>query len=340
MNIFASGLGKPRVIERGPDGDLWVSIPASGKIIALPDGNNDGVSERPRTIATGLKSPHGFAFRCNGDDCDIFVGETNAVSQYSYNIKSGIAKDRRVLVPLPSGGRHTTRTLLFLPGSNEQKLLVSIGSSCDTCREEDSLRASIQLLDITARTLTPYATGLRNSVFMAEHPTTHDVFATDMGRDYLGDDLPPDEINIIKQGKNYGWPNCYGKNVHDTVFDKNTYIRNPCMEPFEIPSLIDLPAHSAALGIGFVPSTPRWSSDWQLNIIVAYHGSWNRSVPTGYKVVRFTDPNKQAQDLVTGFVQKGKTIGRPAGILVEGNGQIFIADDSAGNIYRLVAPLP
>src|SRR3989344_3609909 len=106
-----------------------------------------------------------------------------------------------------------------------------------------------------------------------------------MGRDGLGNDVPPDEINIIEKGKNYGWPNCFGNNVHDGDFDKNTYFRNPCTSPFETPSHIDIQAHSAPLGLAFIPEEG-WSEELWYNLLVAYHGSWNRSEPTGYKIVR------------------------------------------------------
>jgi len=114
---------------------------------------------------------------------------------------------------------------------------------------------------------------------MAFHPYTRDIWATEMGRDMLGDGTPPDELNIIKKGGNYGWPICYGKNIHDTEFDKNTYFRNPCMEPFETPSYIDIPAHSVPLGLAFIPDS--WPTEYHNDLLVAYHGSWNRSTPTG-----------------------------------------------------------
>jgi len=147
-----------------------------------------------------------------------------------------------------------------------------------------------------------------------------------MGRDLLGDDMPPDEINIIEEGKNYGWPVCYGKNIHDTDFDHNTYVRNPCMEPFETPSHIDIPAHSAPLGLAF----------YKNDLLVAYHGSWNRSVPTGYKIVKMNlDANGNylgQEDFISGWLQEGNALGRPVDILAD-RGRIFISDDKAGVIY-------
>ena len=168
---------------------------------------------------------------------------------------------------------------------------------------------------------------------MAIHPVTGEIWGTDMGRDLLGDDVPPDEVNIIREGGNYGWPICYGKNIHDADFDKNTYIRNPCMEPFEQPSQIDIPAHSAPLGIAFIPEEG-WPEEYWHDILVAYHGSWNRSVPTGYKIVRI-DEHGIATDFMTGFMDGGEVLGRPVGLLVEPGGALYISDDRAGVIYKV-----
>jgi glucose/arabinose dehydrogenase len=163
-----------------------------------------------------------------------------------------------------------------------------------------------------------------------------------MGRDFLGDNLPPDEINILEKGKNYGWPNCYGKNIHDTVFDKNTYIRNPCMEPFETPSLIDLPAHSAPLGLAFVPSGKGWPKEYEGNLLVAYHGSWNRTVPTGYAIRRFVLDSKnnvvKDEDFVSGWLTEKGVLGRPADLKFASDGTLYVSDDRAGLVYRIAPP--
>src|SRR5690606_15519878 len=184
-----------------------------------------------------------------------------------------------------------------------------------------------------------YATGLRNSVFMTVHLVSGQVWATDMGRDWLGDDLPPDEVNIIKEGKNYGWPVCYGKNIHDTNFDKNTYIQNACMEPFETPSHIDLRAHTAPLCLAFFPDN--WPEEYRHDLLVAYHGSWNRTEPTGYKIVRYDLDEQgnvlgQEKDFLQGWInEKNEVTGRPADIFFTKKKTIFISDDKAGTIYLI-----
>jgi glucose/arabinose dehydrogenase len=169
------------------------------------------------------------------------------------------------------------------------------------------------------------ASGLRNSVFMTKEPGSGGIWATEMGRDFLGDNLPPDEVNVILAGKNYGWPICYGQRIHDTQFDKNQYIRDPCADT--TPPVIEIPAHSAPLGLAFLGQ----------DLLVAYHGSWNRTIPTGYKVVRwhFSFGTWQQSDFLTGFLNGSSAIGRPTGLLVMPDGSVLVADDKSGSIWRV-----
>lgn len=339
ISIFAKDLKNPRVMMWGPDGNIWVSIPSQGKVVALRDTNGDGVADEDAVVAQGLNRPHGLASRCDIDGtCDVYIAESDQVAVYDFDAAFKTVVNKKKLVDLPDGGRHFTRTLMFMPYPDENTLLISVGSSCDVCHEEDVRRAKILALDVKTGEVKEFAKGLRNSVFMAIHPVNGKVWATEMGRDMLSDDLPPDEINIIKEGKNYGWPICYGKNAHDVAFDKNTYIRNPCMEPFETPSYINLPAHSAPLGLAFFPEEG-WPQEYWYNLLVAYHGSWNRSEPTGYKLVRFIldaqGNHIGTEDFISGWLEGERAFGRPVDILIQPGGVIFVSDDKAGVIYRI-----
>ncbi|HLC70233.1 MAG TPA: PQQ-dependent sugar dehydrogenase [Patescibacteria group bacterium] len=332
VSVLMTKLATPRDLELDPRGTVIVSIPETGKVIALNEEN--GIEKiKVVNVAEDLNKPHGLAFDCNVDHCYLYVAEENQISRFNYNIDEYSASNKEKIVDLPTGGRHWTRSII----KYEDGLLVSIGSSCDTCQEEDGRRGSVQYLNLAERTLTPFATGLRNSVFLTKHPTTEEIWATEMGRDFLGDDLPPDEINILNRGGNYGWPICYGKNIHDTVFDKNTYIRNPCQEPTEIPSRIDVPAHSAPLGLSFFPGS--WGEAFKDDLLVVYHGSWNRTEPTGYKIVRFNlNENgdlESTEDFITGWLSQDKktSFGRPVDVLVREDKKIFVSDDKAGVVY-------
>lgn len=353
ISIFADGLGKPRVLARDPVGNLMVSVPSDGKVYVLPDEDSNGVADEVVVAAEGLNKPHGLAQRCapldeegTEYDCVLYIAETNQVAIYSYDRKNLKASFKNKLTDLPVGGNHTTRTLLMHP--NGEELLISVGSSCNVCNEKDTRRGTVLSYSFDTKKTNIFAKGLRNSVFLRVHPNTRAVWASEMGRDLLGDDLPPDEINIIDEGKNYGWPTCFGKNIHDTDFDHNVYIRNPCLEPFETQSYIDIPAHSSPLGLAFIPENSNWPEEYWNNLLVAYHGSWNRSVPTGYKIVRFLLDEKGnilrslsdgsiVEDFVTGwFTDSSEVLGRPVDILIDPDGTMFVSDDRTGVIYRVV----
>jgi glucose/arabinose dehydrogenase len=338
ISIFANGLGDPRVLSLAPDNTLLVSIPSQGKVVALPDRNADGIADYTVTVAEGLNRPHGLAFR-NSQGPILYIAEIDQVNMYSYGAKNMKASGARKIADLPGRGGHVTRTLLFLPGSDDEKLLISVGSSCNVCIEEDWRRAKILVVPAAGGELRTFASGLRNAVFMTTQPKTKKVWATDMGRDYLGDDLPPDEINIIEPGRNYGWPFCYGKNVHDSHFDHAG--THSCREPETVPSFIDIPAHSAPLGIAFFPEEG-WPPEFRDNFLVAFHGSWNRSVPTGYKIVRYRPDGSGGytpQDFVTGWLRgDGTALGRPVDILFAPEKKIFVSDDKAGVIYLIRGP--
>lgn len=340
--IFARDVPGARVMTRDPKGTMLVSLTEGGKVVALPEMDGDGKADKTITVLENLKQPHGILVNCSpvGNPCMLYVAETGELKAYIYDDENYKATYIKTVATFPTGGGHFTRTLLMHPDGKQ--LLVSIGSSCNTCTEEDPLRASVQTIDLATGKMKTFASGLRNSVFLALDPVLGKIWGTENSRDLIGDNIPPDEINIIEEGKKYGWPICYGRGVHDTDFDKKQYIRDPCADA--TPSYIDLPAHSAALGLAFVPEEG-WPDEWGNDLLVAFHGSWNRSEPTGYKVVRIDldDQRKMVgagpTDFVTGFLAPGAkpdaAIGRPVAILAEPGGVAYISDDRAGAIYKI-----
>lgn len=340
--VFARDVKGARVLVRDPKGAMLVSQTGPGKVSALPDLDGDGQADRVVEVLSGLKQPHGLAIICpstgntsaDQDACVLYVAETGELKAYSYDADTYKATYQKTLATFPTGSGHFTRTIL--PTPDQKGLWISIGSSCNACDEESPLRATIQKIDLATGAMTEYAKGLRNSVFMALHPVTGELWATENSRDLIGDDIPPDEINIVRQGEDYGWPICYGKNIHDTDFDTRQYIQNPCND--KAASHVDIPAHSAALGLAFVPEEG-WPEEYWHDALVAYHGSWNRSTPTGYKVVRIDAQGGQS-DFVTGFLPQGSrdtgdAIGRPVAVLAEPGGVVYVSDDRAGAIYKI-----
>lgn len=335
ISIFAKGLENPRVMTYDYAGNIIVSIPPEGKVVALPDKNSDGVADEVVTVIDRLNRPHGLATRCT-EKCEFYIAETDKVAVYDYDAEKLKAFNKRKIIDLPGGGNHFTRTILFMPEPEDHKLLISVGSSCDTCEEKDWRRGKILISNADGSDLKTFVSGLRNSVFMAIHPITGKIWATEMGRDFLGDDLPPDEINIIEEGRWYGWPWFYGKNIEDYKF--SPYSRPQfAIEPQ--PSYIDIPAHSAPLGLAFFPANSQWPEEYWYNLLVAYHGSWNRTEPTGYKIVRYKlDAQGNylgEEDFISGWLTKDGALGRPVDILIQPSGVIYISDDKTGVIYKV-----
>ncbi|MCX6779290.1 MAG: PQQ-dependent sugar dehydrogenase [Candidatus Magasanikbacteria bacterium] len=333
VEVFAYGLPGARVLLFDNEGNLWVSQTGEGVVSKLIIKDNKVDSQQ--VVFNGLQRPHGLVFDPQNPKI-LYIAEENKISQTE--IGSQGPGSLKKIIDLPKGGNHFTRTLGFGP---EGRLYVSIGSTCNVCNEKDPRYASIWSLNKDGSDFKQVAKGLRNSVFFVFKDNK--IWATEMGRDLLGDDIPPDEINVIDikatTTLNYGWPICYGQNIHDTNFDNNTYFRNPCLEPFEKASQIDLQAHSAPLGLSFVPTNSGWPKEFQGNLLVAFHGSWNRSVPTGYKVVRLIldDQGKmiKQEDFLTGWLTANGALGRPVDLVFDKSGSLFISDDKAGVIYKL-----
>lgn len=340
IDYFAENMGGSSVSYPGPnpgprmmllkDGVLFVTVPNMGRVFALPDRNNDKKADETIIFIENLNNPHGIDYY----EGWFYIAEENRVIRVKDNDNNFIADPDTIEVlidNLPTGG-HSTRTLKI----HNNSLFVSIGSSCNVCLEENERRAAILKCTLEGKDCKVFAKGLRNAVGMVVHPVTGQLYATENGRDYLGDDLPPDEVNLIEEGKNYGWPICYGKNIHDTDFDKNVYIRNPCMEPFETQSLIDLQAHSAPLGLAFYYGDS-FPQEYRGNLFVAFHGSWNRRVPTGYKIISIDMKDYSVRDFATGWLSSNSSnvLGRPVDIMVADDGSLLVSDDNAGKIYRI-----
>jgi glucose/arabinose dehydrogenase len=333
ISIFARDLPLVRVITFDSAGNIWLSRTRTGAITRLEIKNGEVAGQSD--IFRNLRNPHGLVFDPE-DPQQLYIAEEDKI----FRVRIGDNNAPQKIADLPAGAGHSTRTLLF---GTDGKLYVSIGSSCNVCAESDLRRAKVFSLNKDGSDFKEFARGLRNSVFMVNHPESEKIWATDMGRDHLGDNLPPEEVNILEEGADYGWPYCYGENIHDDNFDKN---RNVSCEG-KTPPMIEYQAHSAPLGLAFVPEDSNWPDEYKNNLLVAYHGSWNRSEPSGYKIIRFkTDKKgnitKSGEDLVTGWMAGGSgreagniALGRPVDIKFH-ESAMYVSDDKAGVIYKIV----
>jgi len=314
------------------NGILYLSVSKQGKVVALPDTNKDGISDKIITIIDDLNNPHGLAFYEDWlyiaeEDKVIRLKDTNNDLRYETETLETVIDN------LPKGG-HWTRTIKIFNDS----LYLSIGSSCNVCNENDKRRAAISKCSLDGSNCEIFASGIRNAVGFVFHPVTNEIYATENSRDQLGEDLPPDEIDIIKGNGNYGWPICYGNNVLDTDFhkDDHVHIRPDCAVPFETPSLVDLQAHSAPLGLAFYYGQ-QFPQEYEGKLFVAYHGSWNRKVPTGYKLVVIDVETKEVKDFATGWLTEDfKVLGRPVDVIIDEDGSLFVSDDNAGLVYKII----
>lgn len=326
--VFTSGLQGPRMITFSPDGTLIVAERGSGRILAFPDPQHTGQTTGPVVVASGLNDPTSVAF---GKDGSLYVGEATRVTRFTLgpDLKG---TNKTVIVPnLPTGGSHITRTVLIGP---DNRLYVSIGSSCNDCVESNPMRATVWVYNLDGSGGHRYARGLRNAVGMAINPWNQQIWVTNNGRDLLGDDIPPETVYKLQDGGNYGWPVCHA----GTIIDPDLGKPGDCNGV--IAPLVKMQAHSAPLGLAFYNASAFPQA--YHGLYVAFHGSWNRSVPTGYKVI-FVPLNAQGevagtpQDFVTGWLNsQGNVQGRPVGLAVGPDGALYISDDQHGVIYRII----
>jgi glucose/arabinose dehydrogenase len=323
ISLYASGLSGARFMALDSQGKIYLSQTGEGKISVVSDSDLDGVADDVITFAESLNKPHGLAF----DEDWLYVAENDRVVRMR-DIDGDYRADQTetVITGLPSGGGHFTRTLGIGP---DGKIYVSVGSSCNVC-EDDARRAAVLQFEKDGSSEKVFASGLRNSVGFVWHPETGEMYATDNGRDLLGDDLPPEEINIVVEGGNYGWPYCYGQRIADPKYGDSS----KCADT--LPPFVELQAHSAPLGLRFYEAG-MFPERYQGALFVAYHGSWNRREPTGYKLVsiHFNGEAPIVEDFIVGWLVDDGKWGRPVDILIADDGSIIMSDDSGGALYRV-----
>jgi len=329
VGLFAEGIPNARMLRFTAAGDLLVSQPREGAVLLLErDADGDGRSDGRRVILSGLDRPHGLDLH----DGWLTVAEHTAVGRVRFDAaaRATTGEYAHVVTGLPSGGNHWTRSLRVGP---DGWIYVSVGSSCNACEEQDPRRAALLRFRPDGSEPETYATGLRNAVGFDWRPATGELYATDNGRDLLGDDEPPCELDRIVAGGFYGWPYATGQNQPDPQLGAGHEDRIRAA----IPPAHAFRAHNAPLGIAFVrgesaPEPLRGAA------LVALHGSWNRTRKDGYKVVSLhwqDDGGILERDFLVGFEQGGDVIGRPVDVAEGPDGAFYVSDDYAGAVYRV-----
>jgi glucose/arabinose dehydrogenase len=334
--VFAEGVDNARSMALGPQGTVFVGSQYSGKVHAVVDRDGDHKAERVVVIASGLDQPNGIAMR-NGA---LYVATRSRLLRLDDIEKHLDATPTPVTVradlPNPSAG-HTWKYIAFGP---DDLLYMSVGSTCNVCAPA-AMTAAIVRMKPDGSGMEVFAEGVRNSVGFAWHPVTNELWFTDNGRDMLGDDVPNDELNIApKPGLHFGFPFCHQGDVTDPQFGA----QRACATAE--PPVQKLGPHVAAIGFTFYTGT-MFPVNYRNAAIIAQHGSWNRSTPSGYRVmVAHTDGRRVTsyEPLMEGFLPgagaggRGATraaTGRPVDVLQLRDGSILVSDDRAGRLIRV-----
>ncbi len=327
LTVFADNLPNARSLTLGDKGVVYVGTGASGRVYAVEDNDQDGIADLNYTVAKDLFMPNGVAFK----EGALYVAEVNRIIRFD-GITGHLNKPPLPVVvydKLPSDKHHGWKYLRFGP---DGKLYSAIGAPCNIC-EPDKPYGTLFRLNPDGSQFETIAQGIRNTVGFDWQPETNVLFFNENGRDYLGDDLPPEELNRwSKVGDNFGYPYCHAGEILDPEFGKGKNCKD------FIAPVWKYKAHNAPLGMRFYRGK-QFPPEFRNQLFVAQHGSWNRTKPDGYRIalVRFNDGKPASEDIfIDGWLQKdGSVLGRPVDILELPDGSLLVSDDQAGLIYKV-----
>lgn len=330
IEIFADQLPGVRTMAISDNGVVFVGTRGHGNVYAIIPPQNPQEKRRTITLLSGLNEPNGVAYYKG----DLYVAEIHRILKYE-DVEKHLDKMPAPIVineTLPKEKWHGYRVIDVGPDAH---LYIAIGMPCNTCnyRDKQPLFGTISRMTLDGKNLQPFAVGIRNSVGFDWHPQTKELWFTDNGQDLMGDDMPPDEINRAYQsGLDFGFPFVYGQNILAPLYS-NKHIKDLKLE---VPAY-ELQAHVAPLGMIFYTDT-QFPKQYQNQIFVALHGSWNRSKKVGYEIIQLTVENNKVtkmQPFITGWLQGQEGWGRPVDFLILQDGSLLITDDLNGLIYRV-----
>jgi glucose/arabinose dehydrogenase len=326
ISLYARVSGA-RSMALSPGGVLFIGTRKQGKIYAVLDNDQDHAADGVIVVAEGMHSPNGVAFR-NGS---LYVAEVNRVLRFD-DIEANLTNPAAPVVvndSFPTEEHHGWKYIAFGP---DGRLYVPVGAPCNVCEQKDQRFASIMRMAPDGSGLEIYARGVRNTVGFDWHPITTVLWFTDNGRDWMGDNLPPDTLNRApEKGLHFGFPYCHAGRIPDPEYGR----KKPCDE-FQPPA-IELGPHVASLGMKFYTGN-MFPKEYRHQIFIAEHGSWNRSDPIGYRITLVRLKENRALEykvFANGWLQRDRAWGRPVDVLVTPDGALLISDDRAGAIYRI-----
>lgn len=328
LSIFADNLPNARSLTLGDNGMVFVGTGSEGSVYAVQDSNNDGVADKRYVIANHLYMPNGVAYK----DDSLYVAEVNRIIRFDHIMQHLVNPPEPVVIydQFPSEEHHGWKYLRFGP---DNKLYTSVGAPCNICEPEKAIYSSLVRLNTDGSGFEILARGIRSSVGFDWQPETNALFFTDNGRDYLGDDIPPDELNQwTTSGEYFGFPYCHGGDIPDPELGSDKKCRQ-----FTAPAW-KFKAHIAPLGLRFYRGR-QFPDEFKNQLFVAEHGSWNRSEPHGYRIalVKFKEGKPVSEQVfINGWLSnEGKVLGRPVDVLEMPDGSLLISDDKLGVIYKV-----
>jgi glucose/arabinose dehydrogenase len=329
--LYSDQVPDAREMALGANGTVFVGSTEAGKVYALTDSNGDGVVNKVRVIASGLKLPMGVAFH-QGDLYVSAVSRIVVLRDIEHHLDAP-PQPEVITDKLPTETHHGGKFIAFGP---DGKLYVPIGAPCNICDPAPNHGKLIRM-NASGGDMEEVARGIRNSVGFDWQPGTQHLWFTDNGRDLLGDDMPSDELNeVTRAGEHFGFPYCHQGDTLDPEFGKGKSCKDYA------PPVLKLGAHVASLGMRFYRGT-QFPASYRGAVIVAEHGSWNRTKKSGYRVMTVRlNGNKVVsyQPLITGFEQNEKAWGRPVDVQPLADGSLLVTDDLAGAVYRLTYQKP
>jgi glucose/arabinose dehydrogenase len=325
VDIFARALKNARMMAIAADGAVYVTRPDQGDVLRIVEGR------APTTVVKDMDGVHGIAFH----EGRLYLETIKELSSFALKADGSVGERHVIVKDLPDGGQHVHRNFGFGP---DGLLYLSIGSDCNVCSEPDPQHATMLRMRVDGSGRQIFAKGLRDTIGFGWHPETRELWGMDQGFDWMGNDLPPEELNRIVEHGDYGWPFVFGNRRVNPAFnrpnvDKEDYAKST------VPSVLAYQAHAAAIGLTFYTGT-QFPADYRNDAFVAFHGSWNRSPAVGYGVARLHFQAGQPQhfeDFLSGFlVENGRAFfGRPAGLAMTRDGSLLVSDDANGVIYRV-----
>ena len=330
VNVFSKGLGNARMMAVADDATVYVTRMKEGKVTMLRDENADGVADKQKD--TDLKDVHGITIH-NGQ---MYLATVKELYRSKIQPDGSLVKPEKIGGELPDGGQHPRRTIGFGP---DGMLYISIGSTCNNCEESNPEHATMLRAEADGSKRSIFAKGLRNTIGFAWHPQTRELWGMDHGSDDRGDDLPPEELNRLIEGGDYGWPFCYGNKEVDPIANEPREGAKKERCASSVAPVLTYQAHSAPIGFIFYTGS-QFPREFQGDAFAAMRGSWNRNPATGYKVVRIRFENGKPtkfEDFLTGFlIENGQAhFGRIAGLATAKDGSLLVSEDTNGIIYRI-----